>query len=230
VERHAPDSRLVDPLVAWRLRIAARSPSLPQMAKTLVTRIGSTELSLVQEDITRFPADAIVNAANRALRGGGGVDGAIHAAAGPELMEELRARYPAGCPTGSAVITDAGRLPARHVIHAVGPAWGGGTTGEPALLASAYRTSLDLAAQAGALSVAFPAISCGIYGYPLDRAAAIAIGAVRAWLTVHPDSGIQRITFVLRGDDTVRAFAGALQDLDSVAGRDSEPVKEARLG
>ena len=114
------------------------------MVQTFATRIGSTELSLVMEDITRFPADAIVNAANRALRGGGGVDGAIHAAAGPELMEELRERYPGGCPTGSAVITYAGRLPARYVIHAVGPAWGGGTTGEPALLASAYRTSLDL--------------------------------------------------------------------------------------
>lgn len=198
------------------------------MAQTLVTRIGSTEFSLVQEDITRFPADAIVNAANRALRGGGGVDGAIHAAAGPGLMEELRERYPGGCPTGSAVITEAGRLPALYVIHAVGPAWGGGTTGEPALLASAYRTSLDLAAQAGALSVAFPAISCGIYGYPLDRAAAVAIGTVRAWLTAHPDNDIQRITFVLRGDDTMRAFAGALQALDPLGRSDSEPVKETQ--
>lgn len=198
------------------------------MAQTVATRIGSTEVALIQADITRFPADAIVNAANRALRGGGGVDGTIHAAAGPELMAELRQAYTDGCPTGSAVITGAGHLPARNVIHAVGPAWGGGTTGEAELLASAYRKSLDLAARAGAVSVSFPAISCGIYGYPLEPAATVALGAVRDWLVAHPGNGVERITFVLRGDDTMRAFSRALEQLGSTETSDAEPAQEAR--
>lgn len=181
------------------------------MAQTLATGIHSTGLALEQGDITRFPTDVIVNAANSALRGGGGVDGAIHAAAGPALMAELRQRYPDGCPTGSAVITGAGRLHARNVIHAVGPMWRGGVAGEPGLLASAYAASLDLAAHAGATSVAFPAISCGVYGYPLDQAATVAVGAVRNWLSAHPDSGVECITFVLRGNQVMQAFSRAVE-------------------
>ena len=140
-------------------------------------------LALVQGDITRIATDAIVNAANSALAGGGGVDGAIHRAGGPAIMAELRARYGGvGCPTGSAVITGAGDLPARWVIHAVGPVWRGGGAGEADLLASAYLTALRLADEADARSVTLPAISCGVYGYPLDTAARVAISAVAGHL------------------------------------------------
>ena len=183
-------------------------------------RVGRATIELRQGDITTVPADAIVNAANSALAGGGGVDGAIHRAGGPTLMAELEDRYGPSrhCPTGSAVHTGAGDLPARWVIHAVGPIWRGGTLGEPALLATAYRTSLSLAAQLGARSVTFPAISCGIYGYPLDQAAAIAIGTVRDWLggtadagTADSATGIQHVIFVLFSADTLEAFERALE-------------------
>ena len=167
---------------------------------------------MARGDITRFPADVIVNAANSGLRGGGGVDGAIHAAAGPSVMAELRERY-SGCPTGSAVITGAGDLPARWIVHAVGPVWRGGAAGEAELLGSAYRASMDLAVGAGATSVAFPAISCGIYGYPLDLAAPVAFAALRSWLSDHPRSGVTPITFVLRSEDVLDAFERALQGL-----------------
>jgi O-acetyl-ADP-ribose deacetylase (regulator of RNase III) len=169
-----------------------------------------TRVRLLAGDITRVSVDAIVNAANSRLAGGGGVDGAIHRAGGPTLMAELNERYE-GCPTGSAVVTGAGDLPAQWVIHAVGPVWRGGDAGEAGLLASAYRASLDQAARLGATSVAFPAISCGIYGYPLDAAADVALGAVRAWLDAHPDSGLSDIAFVLRGSDAMAAFEGALE-------------------
>jgi O-acetyl-ADP-ribose deacetylase len=170
----------------------------------------SARLALTRGDITRFSADALVNAANSALAGGGGVDGAIHAAAGPELMAELRARY-RGCPTGSAVITGAGRLSergVRHVIHAVGPIWRGGGRGEPEQLASAYRSALAMAREVGVASVAMPAISCGVYGYPLDAAAAIAIGTVAEELA-RPGS-MQLATFVLRSADAADAFGRVL--------------------
>jgi O-acetyl-ADP-ribose deacetylase len=164
---------------------------------------------LLTGDITRVTADVIVNAANSALVGGGGVDGAIHAAAGPSVMAEVRARYQ-GCPTGEAVTTGAGDLPARMIVHAVGPVWRGGDRGEASLLASAYRASLDRAAEAGAATVAFPAISCGIYGYPLDEAADVALGAVQGWLAEHPDHGIREVMFVLRGEAVMAAFRRAL--------------------
>jgi O-acetyl-ADP-ribose deacetylase len=170
----------------------------------------ASPIRLVQGDITRYPADAIVNAANSGLRGGGGVDGAIHRVGGHSIMADLERRYGADrlCPTGSAAVSDAGDLPARVVIHAVGPVWHGGDQGEADLLARAYRTSLELARSEGARSVAFPAISCGVYGYPTDQAATIALSTVRAWLDDHPDS-VDEVTFVLFSSDTLAAFERA---------------------
>jgi len=170
-------------------------------------------IELLAGDITTVRVDAIVNAANRELAGGGGVDGAIHRAAGSELANELRARYD-GCPTGSAVVTGPGRL-AEHgvkwVVHAVGPIWRGGNRGERELLTSAYATALRLADEAGARSVAFPAISAGVYGYPIDRAAAVGLRAVRHGLTrAH---SIERAVFVLFGADALCAFEQALRSL-----------------
>jgi O-acetyl-ADP-ribose deacetylase (regulator of RNase III) len=133
--------------------------------------IGQNRIELVQGDITRQEADAVVNAANSALAGGGGVDGAIHRAAGPSVMEETQRRYPDGCPTGSAVATRAGKLHAKHIFHAVGPIWRGGTSNEDALLRSAVAKCIELAEAYSCNSVAFPAISTGVYGYPLDLAA-----------------------------------------------------------
>jgi len=169
-----------------------------------------TSIRLQQGDITRVAADAIVNAANEALIGGGGVDGAIHRAGGPAVMADLVARYGPNrrCPAGSAVVSAAGDLPARVVIHAVGPVWRGGIAGEPALLAAAYRTSLDLAAAEGCRSVAFPSISTGVYGYPTDLAATTALATVDAWVAEHPDR-LDTVTFVLFSADALGAFERA---------------------
>lgn len=168
-------------------------------------------IELLIGDITTVPADAIVNAANSALAGGGGVDGAIHRAGGPAVMADLERRYGRGrhCPTGSAVVSDAGDLPATWVIHAVGPIWRGGAAGEAELLASAYRTSLGLAAELGARTVSFPAISCGVYGYPVDLAAPLAIATVSDVLA-QGAGGVARVTFVLYSAETHASFAAAL--------------------
>lgn len=137
-------------------------------------------IRVIRGDITKLAVDAVVNAANETLLGGGGVDGAIHRAAGKELLEECRKLQ--GCKTGQAKITGGYRLPARHVIHTVGPVWHGGSRGEPELLADCYRNSLSLAAENGLKSVAFPAISTGVYGYPKEQAAQIAVGTIKEYI------------------------------------------------
>jgi O-acetyl-ADP-ribose deacetylase (regulator of RNase III) len=158
----------------------------------LVAEIGAARLEICVADITTLKVDAIVNAANRSLLGGGGVDGAIHRAAGPELLAECESL--GSCATGSAKISRGYRLPARHVIHAVGPVWSGGGEREEELLASCYRTALDLAAVRRLGSLAFPAISTGIYRFPPDRAARIAVGTVASELAASP-RGITRVVF-----------------------------------
>jgi O-acetyl-ADP-ribose deacetylase (regulator of RNase III) len=171
----------------------------------------SAPIRLVQGDITRTAVDAIVNAANSGLRGGGGVDGVIHRAGGPAIMADLERRHGPGrhCPTGSAVVSDAGDLPARIVIHAVGPVWQGGGQGEADLLAGAHRTALDLAAAEECRTIAFPAISTGVYGYPVDAAAPVALAAVRSWLDEYPDA-IDEAIFVLFSGESLAAFERAL--------------------
>ncbi len=163
-------------------------------------------IEIIQDDITRLPVDAIVNAANNTLLGGGGVDGAIHRAAGPELLAECRSLN--GCPTGEAKMTSGYRLPARFVIHAVGPVWRGGGHHEAELLASCYRRSMELAREHGLASIAFPAISCGIYGYPLEQAAEIAVGTVAKALeeSEYP----QQVYLVCFGAETFNAYSRAL--------------------
>ena len=158
----------------------------------LVADAGGVHLEVLVADITTLDIDAIVNAANTSLLGGGGVDGAIHRAAGPELLAECRTL--GGCPTGSAKITRGYRLAAMHVIHTAGPVWQGGAQGEAELLASCYRVSLDLAAEHGLRSVAFPAISTGVYRFPADLAARIAVGTVASELAAAA-RGIERVTF-----------------------------------
>ncbi len=168
-----------------------------------------TKMRVVTGDITKLEADAIVNAANRTLLGGGGVDGAIHRAAGPELLEECRKL--GGCETGGAKITPGFRLPARFVIHTIGPVWRGGAKGEPELLASCYRNSLALAERHGLESVAFPAISCGVYGYPVERAARLAVRETAEFLASHQLP--EEVIFVCFDPETAAEYRGALKEV-----------------
>jgi O-acetyl-ADP-ribose deacetylase (regulator of RNase III) len=176
--------------------------------------IGGAAIELHQGDITLQEVDAIVNAANSSLAGGGGVDGAIHRRGGPAIMAETDAKYPDGCPTGSAVISTGGNLKVRYVIHAVGPVWGGGKRGESELLAGAYHRSLELAKENNCRSIALPALSTGAYRYPMDQAARVALRTAIAFLKEHGRPELVR--FVLFDGGAYGAFAGALDELRGV--------------
>lgn len=173
------------------------------------TKVKNTIVDWVQGDITKEKVDAIVNAANKTLLGGGGVDGAIHRAGGPAILEACKKLN--GCETGDAKITTGGNLPATYVIHTVGPIYRDGKHGEPELLASCYRRSLEVALENGVKTIAFPAISCGVYGYPVDEAATIAANAVKTFLTHH--SGIDLVRFVLFNKPMYDSFAAVLEKI-----------------
>ena len=192
------------------------------MSSDFNVQVGLSHLQLLRGDITTIAVDAIVNAANSALAGGGGVDGAIHRAGGPSLMEELDAiRAKIGrCATGSAVVTGAGRLPAKFVFHAVGPVYRDGKHDEPKLLRSCYETCLGLGAERGVSSISFPSISTGVYGYPIEEAAAIAVSTVVSWMRSHAGV-LQTVKMVQYSDDdhaTYRVQAGKLSLQSATAG------------
>lgn len=173
--------------------------------------IADSHLELVRGDITDQVVDAIVNAANSQLAVGGGVDGAIHHRGGPTILAELSQRYPEGCPTGSAVISSAGKLSAKYVIHAVGPVWHGGSQGEPDLLARVHRRCLELAVGHECKSLAFPAISTGVFGYPVDQAASVALETTLTFLKQNGQPNLVR--FVLFGEDAYHSFERVLRRL-----------------
>jgi O-acetyl-ADP-ribose deacetylase len=183
------------------------------MAEILTYKVGQATLSIIMGDLTQQDTDAIVNAANSGLMGGGGVDGAIHRAGGPAILEECRkiVEKQGRLPPGQAVITSAGRMKARHVIHTVGPIWAGGGQHEPDLLASAYRESLKLAAANNLTSVSFPSISTGAYGYPIDPAARIALKEVITFLSQR--SSVKEVVFVLYGETNFKAYGAAFAEM-----------------
>jgi O-acetyl-ADP-ribose deacetylase len=178
----------------------------------MCTTVGQSHLELLVGDITQQHVDAIVNAANQHLAGGGGVDGAIHRHGGPGIMAETERNFPHGCETGTAVVTSAGKLQAQYVIHAVGPRWTGGQRSEAELLRSAYRHCLELAVQHGCRSIAFPALSTGAYGYPLGSASQVALSTVIEFLQKERKSP-EIVRFVLFSEETYRVFAETLQSL-----------------
>jgi O-acetyl-ADP-ribose deacetylase (regulator of RNase III) len=188
------------------------------MAENLTLNMNQAKLSIIQGDITRQTSNAIVNAANSGLMGGGGVDGAIHRAGGPAILEECKqiVSRQGRLPTGKAVITTAGNMKARYVIHTVGPIWHGGDQGEPGLLASAYRESLKLAAENNLSSISFPSISTGAYGYPVDRAARIAIKEVVSFLST--TTSVKEVVFVLFDSRTFEAYADTLWEIKGEKG------------
>ena len=175
-------------------------------------RFSESTVELMQGDITAQATDAVVNAANCGLRGGGGVDGAIHRAGGPSIMDETRAKFPQGCPTGHAVITGAGNLSAKYVIHAVGPMYKAGNRNEAKLLAIAYRNCLEVAERNVCMSLSFPSLSTGVYGYPVDEAARTALGTVGDFLRA--GSTLQLVRFVLFDSGTLDAFVQAGKELE----------------
>jgi len=177
---------------------------------------GRTKIGLVQGDITDQDADAVVNAANPSLMGGGGVDGAIHRRGGPAILEECKRirqkEWPGGLAAGKAVITTGGSMKARHVIHTVGPVWSGGRSGEPAALAECYCNSLRIAAQNGLRSVAFPSISTGAYGYPIREASRVALKAVKSY--VESEGAPEEVAFVLYSENDFKTYMEALEELE----------------
>lgn len=184
-------------------------------------KINESALELIEGDITEQTTDAIVNAANRTLLGGEGVDGAIHRAGGPRILEECRKL--GGCDTGDAKITIGGNLLAKHVIHTVGPVYRDGRHKEAELLAKSYKRSLQVASEHGIKSIAFPSISTGAYGYPLDQAAGIALRAVIDYLDAHPD--INLVRFVLLGQRSYNAYTRALEEIMSVRSKNEEAAR-----
>ncbi len=176
------------------------------------TKIGKTKLSLIQGDITLQETEAIVNAANTSLLGGGGVDGAIHRAGGPKILEECKAirAKQGGCPTGEAVITSGGNMKTKYVIHTVGPVWSGGNRGEEQLLRNAYYNSLDLAREKGIKSVSFPSISTGVYRFPIDKASRIALNTVKEFVQEH---NFVEVRFTLFSERDLKAYEDALKEI-----------------
>jgi O-acetyl-ADP-ribose deacetylase (regulator of RNase III) len=187
------------------------------MSQDVTFKVGSAKLRLVQGDITEMDTDAIVNAANPSLMGGGGVDGAIHRKGGPKILEECKrireTKYPNGLPTGKAVITSGGNLKAKYVIHTVGPVWRGGNKGEAELLAEAYRNSLRLAVSMGLKTIAFPSISTGAYGYPIEKASIVAISTVKEFL--EREDGLDEVFLVLYKGRDFEIYRRAAEEIIS---------------
>ena len=169
-----------------------------------------TEILLVRGSVLDQAVDAVMNAANTGMRGGGGLDGAVHQASGAELLKELREKVPSGAPTGAVVVTGGYASGFRHILHTPGPVWKGGAKGEPDALAACYRNALDAAHDLGLASLGLPSISTGIYGYPLEKAAPLAVATVRAWIVAHDETSLERVVFAMFGGEEYAQFKKAL--------------------